>query len=164
MNEERTDSWIMAPHMVETAYKYYRAAQLLWSTDFQISIVNAALSIEILFKSFNAEIVANDGKINEKYRFNDKILPKKSNKHDLMVLYNALPDDVKSLFHDNFTLDILEKYRRTFVEDRYMYEDGARSGATGAIIDIAGKLILMTVNLYRERSNNDPWITNYPNV
>ena len=164
MDKHDPHSWIMAPYMVETAYKYYRAAQSLWSQDFQISIVNAALSIEILLKSFNAEVVANDGKINEKYRFNNNVIPKGSNKHDLVVLYNALPKEVRSLFHDNFTLDMLEKYRKTFVDDRYMYEEGARSGATGALLDIAGKFIAMTVNIYKERSCNDLWIVNYPKV
>lgn len=38
-------SWIMAPYMVETAFRYYRAAQHLWGIESGVAVINAALSI-----------------------------------------------------------------------------------------------------------------------
>ena len=164
MEDKCKTEWVMAPFMVETAYQYYRASQLLWSQCFKVSIVNAALSIEILLKSFNAAVVANEGALNEKYKFNEKVLPDKTNKHDLVELFDALPADVKNKFSNSFVQDMLEKYRYTFIHDRYMYEPSARSGATTSLIDIAGELIKKTVAIYVARECTDPWIQNYPNV
>ena len=159
-----SQDWILAPHMLETSYLYNKSAALMWPHSVSIFIVNAALSLEVLFKSFNAQVVGNAGELNEKYRFNNKILNKGENSHDLLYLFNSLPQDVKSLFHTDFTIEILTKYRSTFVEERYMYESSALGGGTSALMDVASSLIGKTVQIYRDRGCNDPWIINYPNV
>lgn len=159
-----SEQWVMAAYMVETAHGYLKAAESLWNQNFSVSVVNAALSVEIILKSFNAKVAANAGLLNEKYKFNDSVLPKSANKHDLIALFNALPADVKRQFESNYTIDILEAYRYTFVKDRYMYEPNARGGATGALLGVADTFIKKTVALYKQRGCPDRWIQDYPNV
>ncbi|KXO10078.1 hypothetical protein AKG98_862 [Moritella sp. JT01] len=163
MENQLKESWILAPHMLETSYLYNKASQLMWPHSVSISIVNAALSLEILFKSFHAQITGNENELNEKYRFNSKVV-KRGSAHDLLDLFNALPEDIKSQFDSSFTVDILTKYRSTFVGERYIYELSAIGGGTGALMDIASRLIDKTVQIYRKRGCTDPWVVNYPKV
>jgi hypothetical protein len=159
--------WSFSPHMVETAHHYYEAAKVLYPHGNlgQVAVINAALAIEILFKSFNSSIAANEGKLNEKYNFQHGKLPKKNrNAHNLMQLYELLPNEVKSKFHDKFILDMLEKYKHVFTADRYFYEKTARSSYSSTLIEIAGKLIHITALIYKEKGCTDIWIENYPNV
>lgn len=160
----RNGQWIMAPYMVETAHGYSKAAASLWNQNFLVAVINAALAVEILFKSFNARVSANAGMLEEKYTFDDSVLPKNANKHDLMALFDALPPDVNKKFKDRYTVDMLEAYRDAFIKDRYIYEPGARAGASGALLGVADDLIKKTVSIYRQRGCTDIWIQNYPNV
>jgi hypothetical protein len=164
MISQLNEDWILAPHMLEASYLYNKASQLMWSHSISISIVNAALSLEILFKSFHAQVTGNENELNEKYSFNSKVLNKGENPHDLLHLFNALPENIKSQFNSSFTVDILTKYRSTFVGERYIYELSAIGGGTGALMDIANRLIDKTVQIYRKRGCTDPWVVNYPNV
>lgn len=154
----------MAPYMVETANNYYRAASHLWSIDSSIALVNAAISIEILLKSYNSVITDNEGKINEKYRFNDKCLTKSQNKHNLIDLFNALPPEIKEVFNESYIKEILSKYQMTFVSERYVYERNTRGGGSASLIELAHTFVKRTVSLYKDRGCNDPWVVNYPNV
>lgn len=158
--------WDFSPHIVETAYDYYKAAKTLYSIKNlgQVAVINAALSIEILFKSFNVSVSANAGKINEKYKFQYKKLENPRYGHDLFQLYELLPDEVKRKFNDKFTLDMIKKYRNTFTSDRYFYEKGANSGYSTTLISLAEKFINITVAIYKENGCDDIWIVNYPNV
>lgn len=156
--------WIMAPHMVETSYAYLLSSKLMWQHNITISIVHAALSLEILFKSFHAEISANEGQLNEKYKLKANGALGHKDKHDLLCLYDSLPADVKRLFESDFTREIITKYRKVFVDSRYVYERNAISGGTDALASIADRLIRKTVELYKTRGCNDYWITQYPHV
>lgn len=157
------NKWILAPFMIETSHSYCKAAQITWDLSFQVSVTNAALSIEILLKSFNSVVVANKGKLNERYKFNSTVLKKKQNRHDLVHLFDALPLDVKNVLHDQFTFDILDAYRHAFIQDRYFYEAKAGQSASDALISVANDMIKKTVQLYIKRDCRDPWILNYPN-
>lgn len=161
---KHNSQWTMAPYMVEAAHGYSKAADSLWSQNFMVSIVNAALAVEILLKSFNAKISDNAGMLNEKYKFDDSVLPKGANRHDLIVLFDALPPEVREKFRDPYITDMLESYRYTFVKDRYVYEANARRGASGALLGVADELIKETVKIYKQRGCTDDWIQNYPNV
>jgi hypothetical protein len=158
--------WIFSPHMVETAYHYFKAARTLYPIGNlgQVAVINAALSLEILFKSYNASVSANEGKLNEKYDFQREKLTNKRNGHDLIQLYGLLPNEIKAKFNDSFTLDMLEKYKNTFTSDRYFYEKNASSGYSTTLIDLAERFIKETVSLYKEKGCDDLWIVNYPNV
>lgn len=154
----------MAPYMVESAFRYYRAAQSLWVVESGIALVNAAISIEILLKSYNSEIAGNEEKINQKYRFKSACLKKGENSHNLIHLFNALPLDAKAIFNEPYIEELLEKYKTTFVSERYVYEPNTRGGGSTALIDLANILVQRTVSLYKEHGCEDSWVVNYPNV
>ncbi|MEI5639616.1 MULTISPECIES: hypothetical protein [unclassified Pseudoalteromonas] len=161
---KKVHEWIMAPHMIETSYAYLLSSKLMWQHNITVSIVHAALSLEILFKSFHAEVSGNEGQINEKYKLKTDGILKGNGKHDLLSLYDSLPKDIKRLFESDFTRDMLTKYRKVFVDSRYVYERGAISGGSDALASIADKLIRKTVEIYKQRGCDDIWITQYPNV
>ncbi|MCG7538981.1 hypothetical protein [Pseudoalteromonas sp. OF7H-1] len=161
---KKVHEWIMAPHMIETSYAYLLSSKLMWQHNITVSIVHAALSLEILFKSFHAEVSGNEGQINEKYKLKTDGILKGKDKHDLLSLYDSLPTDIKRLFESDFTRDMLTKYRKVFVDSRYVYERDAISGGSDALASIADMLIRKTVEIYRQRGCDDIWITQYPNV
>ncbi len=163
MNDDSYD-WVLAPHMIETSYLYLKASELMWSHSISISIANAALALEILLKSFNCKVVSNNGLTNEKYQFNAKALNKKENAHDLVYLFNALPTSIKHKFSSDFSLILIEKYRHTFIESRYIYEKNAITGGTTALMDMTTRLLKKTISIYLERGCTDQWIKNYPDV
>lgn len=158
--------WTFSPHMLETAHHYYEAAKVLYPHGNlgQVAVINAALAIEIVFKSFNSSVSGNEGKLNEKYDFQRKKLPNRWDAHNLIELYELLPNEIKSKFHDEFTLDMLKKYKNVFTADRYFYEKNARSSYSSTLIDIAGKLIHISALIYKEKGCTDIWVENYPNV
>ncbi|WP_126805843.1 hypothetical protein [Aliidiomarina shirensis] len=65
------DELTLAPRMIEDAYKFCRAAEILVSERnmMKISQINAALSIEILLKSFFSSVVDHPGKVYATYKF-----------------------------------------------------------------------------------------------
>tara|TARA_R110001583_G_C5530947_1_gene398515 strand:+ start:108 stop:626 length:519 start_codon:yes stop_codon:yes gene_type:complete len=160
--------WTFSPHMLETAHHYYEAAKILYPHGNlgQVAVINAALAlaIEIVFKSFNSSVSANEGKLNKKYDFQRNKLSNRRDAHNLIELYELLPKEIKCKFHDKFTLDMLEKYKNVFTADRYFYEKTARSSYSGTLIEIAGKLIHISALIYKEKGCTDIWVQNYPNV
>jgi hypothetical protein len=154
----------MAPYMVETAFRYSRAAKSLWGIESGVALINAAISIEILLKSYNSKVVDNEGEVNQKYRFNPECLKEKHRKHDLYNLFAALPSEIKMKFEDQYTIDIINKYRDTFVTERYVYEPNTKGGGSTALIELSEKFVQKTVAIYKELGCEDSWVVNYPNV
>ncbi|MBW4965307.1 hypothetical protein KZZ04_02865 [Pseudoalteromonas sp. CR1] len=142
MSEEKCD-WILAPHMIETSYLYLKSSELMWPYSISISIVNSALALEILLKSFNCRVI-NDEQY-EKYQFNSKVLNKGENAHDLMHLYDALPDTIKHKLSNDFDLDLIKKYRHTFTNSRCIYEKNAITGGSTALMEMTALLLRKTV-------------------
>lgn len=163
MSEEKCD-WILAPHMIETSYLYLKSSELMWPHSISISIVNSALALEILLKSFNCRVMNNDDQLNEKYQFNSKVLNKGENAHDLIHLFDALPNTIKHKLSNDFDLDLIKKYRHTFTNSRYIYEKNAIKGGSTALMEMTAMLLRKTVDFYLERGCSDIWIKNYPNV
>ena len=123
MTLKKTD-WIFAPHVIETAYYYWKAAEHLWPLYSSVAVINAVLSIEIALKSFNVKVSGNEGKLNEDYSFKSNL--KRGEKHDLIKLYDILPDDIKCRLLSKPDLYYLEQHRDTFIKDRYIYEKDAQ--------------------------------------
>lgn len=155
-------SWNMAPYMVETAFHYSRAARSLWGIESGISLVNAAISIEILLKSYNSKITGNVSAVNQKYHFNTNCL--NENRHNLVHLFNALPSDAREKLEEPYMLELLIKYQNTFVSERYVYELNTRGGGSSSLIDISEDLVRKTVAIYKELGCDDSWVVSYPNV
>ena len=158
-----------AAWMIETAYKYYKASEVLLghkNLD-RISQVNAALSIEILFKSFFVEASSHHGEVFENYRFNKSLASKVKfgkDSHDLWLLADSLPQDIKVKLISREAEGILKRYRDSFTIDRYIYEGNSKQGYSAQLTQLAGVLVGKVIQLYKDGNCNDPWIQAYPNI
>ncbi len=150
-----------APYMLEAAGNYVRAAQLLWRQPNmgKVSVVNAAIAIEIMLKSFIAVPVENSrkGTVGEQYELKQRI-------HGLYDLYNAVDTDLAKKLKFTRYEDWFKKYDSVFVKDRYPYEATANIGYTQTLIDVSLQMFKAMIGWYKESGNSDPWVTEYPNV
>ena len=170
----------LAPWMVESAHKYLKAANILYRADpnlLHIASVNAALGLEILLKSFIANITKNEGKVHEKYRPNKDalkashaILKEKGevgdrlDSHDLLLLFYAVPEEVRKAVNlHRFEISI-RTCRHVFAGSRYEYEAESPTGFCDTAIQALNILVPNTVHYYKQHGCTDSWIISYPNV
>ncbi|NOH31738.1 hypothetical protein [Vibrio mediterranei] len=147
------------PYMLEHAYDYFAISTTSPHQRMGIQTVMCALSIEIILKSFHSVVVSNHGKLNETYEFNKRdALPKRSNAHDLVVLYEALPPNIQRYLFDAVDLKVLTTNKDLFTQSRYAYEQSANSSHNDQVIKLAARLICKVVFLYRQLGCNDPFI------
>lgn len=150
------------PYMIECAYDYYMIC--ITSSHQRIGIQNVmcALAIEVLLKSFNADVTSNQGRLDETYAFNKKsALPQNANAHDLMILYRSLPSNIQIYLFDKIDLDILNSNKDLFLSSRYIYEANANQTHNDDLIKLAAKLICKIVYLYSKRGCQDPFIVQF---
>jgi hypothetical protein len=127
-----------------------------------IQEVMCALAIEILLKSFHAEVTGNHGKLNETYGFKkSETLSGKARAHDLKVLYDALPEKIKQYLFNSGDLNILESDKDLFTLSRYSYESGAKSSHSNGIIKLAACCICKVIFLYKQLGCTDPFIKHF---
>ena len=151
-----------SPYMLESASDYLRAARLLWNQPNLrgVAIVNAAIAIEIILKSFTATPAENKrkGTISEQYEIKGKRL------HKLTDLAKAIePELYKSLGFDKHEYWFYQ-YDSLFVKARYPYEPSANGGYTEIPISIGIEMFRATIAWYKESDNKDPWVLLYPEV
>ncbi|WP_210442216.1 hypothetical protein [Vibrio crassostreae] len=153
--------------MVETAEKYCTAAELLAKQTnlCRQAQINAALSIEILLKSYLARIAEYEGEVYETYT--------SKRGHNLAKLADMLPVEVRSYldlnesqngFPASSTRQCVERYANTFIEDRYIYESSRnrfRPGFSISLVHTARTLVDKTIDLYLATGSDDPWINNF---
>lgn len=153
------------PWMIEVSHDYIKASRLLWRNNLSVpSLVTAALGVEILFKSFLAEVDGPSGGLGEMYRF-DKKTYGINDGHNLLELFDAIPDDIKSdLKLHKYREMINDYYQRPFVDERYSYEKSASGGYTDILTDIGEEILGIVIDAYQNNGCNDPWINKYPNV
>lgn len=151
--------------MIEASHDYLKASRLLWINKISVpSVITAAIGVEILFKSFLAEVDGASGGIGEQYRFERKTY-KINDGHNLLKLFDAIPDDIKSeLGFHQYREYISDYYQQTFVDDRYPYEKSASAGYTDVLTDIGEEMLSKVIKYYKEKKCDDPWIEKYPNV
>ncbi|RUO55525.1 DUF429 domain-containing protein [Pseudidiomarina homiensis] len=157
-NDIQAEDWEMAPWAVETAYKYYLVAENAWKIDGIVSMTNAALSIEILLKSYRLKPTKNIGAENERYSWQRL----NRDKHDLCKLFDDLPTSVQRKLATSFEIKMLHKYRNFFTKSRYSYETDAANGHNQTLQKVAGAMIRKTVEIYRKRNSSDSFIQSFP--
>lgn len=122
-------------------------------------MVNAAIGLEILFKSFHAEVDGSPGGIGEHYKV-DRGLG-----HNLLRLFDAIPTEIL----EDFDLHIYREYfegstANLFVLARYPYEKQGIDGGSEAIVEIAEEIFDRVMREYKAGECNDPWIVAFPNI
>ncbi len=146
------------PHMIECGFDYYMLAEKSSHQRIEIQCVMSALAIEVILKSFNAQVVGNLGQINETYKFDRSSLPKKADPHDLVTLTEALTPSVCTYLFDKSDLKVIEKNRSIFKSSRYVYEQTANTIHFDDIIKLAAKTLCKVIYLYKKRGCKDPFI------
>ncbi|KZN12218.1 hypothetical protein [Marinomonas sp. TW1] len=147
------------PYMLENAYDYYKICTSSPHQRMGIQAVVCALSIEIILKSFHTSVKSNKGQLNETYEFEKrKVLPKGANAHDLMVLYEALPEKIQHYLFNSLDLKTLSTNKDLFTQSRYSYEQNANRSHNDRVIKLAASLICKMVYLYRNFGCEDPFI------
>ncbi|EQA7395537.1 hypothetical protein [Vibrio cholerae] len=158
----------LAPWWIEEAYKYYLVSIRTMDLGY-VSDVNAALSLEILFKSFLfIEKCGEDNQPKLSFdlsRLNGNYMVKGISKgHDLYLLAKSLPDDIQEVFFQESDYEFLQRRRDTFVSSRYLYERKNRTGSSNILSNLAIEYIEKAVSLYKLRGCTDWWILNYPKI
>lgn len=148
--------------MLETATDYLRAAKVLWGQPNLggVAVVNAAIAIEIILKSFIATVSDNSrkGGVAEQYEILGKRL------HTLTELAERIDTGIYNKLGFFKYEECFKKYNNLFVESRYPYEQTSRSGYSEIPIKVGGEMFRSTMNWYKETGNKDPWVVMYPEV
>lgn len=155
------------PYMVQCAHHYFLMASKAEVNNSQTKRVMAALVIEILFKSFNSEVVKNKGKPNEVYAFKKGVLHRKY-AHNLEKLAETLPCDISGyLFpsegnknpEDSERMKIIKRECNAFTLGRYIYEtDVVGEKCDNDLINLAGEILYKIIYLYKKQGCEDGFI------
>ncbi|MGB6212756.1 MULTISPECIES: hypothetical protein [Pseudomonas] len=171
----------LSPWMVESAYRYLKAAKHLRRGHDMLDIaqINAAIGMEILLKSFVSKPNGNLGQVNETYELDldaikaahehlkatDRIPAYRKdrgpNKHDLLTLFHAIPEPIRQHIRLDRHEHWIEKDREVFTNARYRYEAGAPGGYDDILIGVLDELIEDVVHWYRELGSKDVFIVFY---
>ncbi|WP_061013641.1 hypothetical protein [Photobacterium leiognathi] len=157
-----------APWMVEESFKYYLASCHLGATKGleYVSCVNAALSIEILFKSYLCKKEVNKHGV-AIFKFDSSLInkdfkdEKRSCSHDLYTLARSLPIDIQSYLFLDSDFEILKRHRHTFTDSRYLYEVSLHPGYSDILSELAGLYVNKTINLYKKSGCDDLFISKF---
>ncbi|MNF63866.1 hypothetical protein D3C76_444660 [compost metagenome] len=166
--------------MVESANKYLRASEILFRTDrnlLHVASINAAIGLEILLKSFGANVTENEGTVFQNYEPNTpaireahKVLvasgdaEERLNFHDLLILYFAIPEPVRRAVNLHRFERTIRHCRHLFAGSRYEYEakpEKAWKGADDSAIQALGDLVPNVVIYCQQQGCTDPWILTY---
>ncbi|MFM5878862.1 hypothetical protein ACET7V_05295 [Aeromonas sanarellii] len=149
-------------YMLEAAFDYLRAAKVLWLQENlkRVAMVNAAIAIEIMLKSFIAQPVENErgGTVGEQYEITGKRL------HSLVELAGEIDSEIYCKLNFGIYEGFFDKYKELFIEARYPYEPGSRVGFNDEPIDVGIAIFKAIMKWYKETGNSDPWVLTYPEV
>lgn len=152
---------------VEEAWRYYVSAFIIeYAGEMKVAEVNAALSLEILIKSFFMTEVSGHGTEYALYKPNIKAMKQNGvkDKHHLHQLAMALPSNIRNKIFTAFDMEMLSKRGRAFPSLRYGYEQEAMVGASSILRQIAGDAIPRVVAIYKNNGSQDGWINDFDNI
>jgi hypothetical protein len=149
------------PYMIETAADYFFVAQNHARVKGYIQTSLSALSLEIMLKSFNAEVSTNAGKINETYKPNKRVKDLKGKAHDLVCLYELIDPVFQSYLFSHSDIDTLTEHRSVFTSERYGYEHEAQGAHTDRLVKLAGTTLCKIIFLYKKFGCKDPFIAHF---
>lgn len=137
-----------SPYMLETAFRYLHAANFLWERGNlgNVAMVNAAIAIEIILKSFLAIPKRNslEGTVAEQYEV------KGSGFHSLTKLSEMIDRELyKELGFEKYDFWFKE-YDNLFVQARYPYEPNSRGGYSDIPIKVGVEIFRVTIGWYKK--------------
>lgn len=153
------------PWMIEAASDYIRASQILWREFLPTPAwINASIGLEILLKSFLAEVDGPAGGIGEQYVFSARARGITGSGHDLLLLFDAIPVEARAAADIDQFRSWIEYFPNAFLAKRYPYEPTAEMGRTSVITEVAEEMLEKIIAAYKAEGCDDPWIVAYPDV
>lgn len=119
--------------------------------------VVSGLALEIILKSFNSVETEVQSEYISKYGYKRSKKPRKN--HDLVSLLDNVPLNVKAHLFSEQDIEIIERYRDVFFNDRYRYERTARRVFDNSFVKLVGRTIFKMICLYKEQGSVDLFIT-----
>ena len=126
--------------MLQRAHNYLKAAEVLNAQNLpHVAQVNAAIGMEILLKSFISVPDQHQGTSGETYKLDavalaeahqhlqsaDKASRKTPDKHDLLTLFHAMLEAIRSSLALDSQEGSFERFRDVFTNSRYRYESSS---------------------------------------
>ncbi|WP_256573285.1 MULTISPECIES: hypothetical protein [unclassified Pseudomonas] len=163
--------------MLESAHNYLKAAELLDAQNLpHVAMVNAAIGMEILLKSFISVPDQHQGTSGETYKLDvealkaahqhlqsiGKIPPKqKRDAHDLLTLFHAMPAAIRQTLALDSQEGSFERYRDVFTNGRYLYESSSWKFSDPVLMRLLRWTLANVVGYYKERGSQDPFVLGY---
>jgi len=163
--------------MLQSAYDYLKAAELLDSQGLShVAMVNAAIGMEILLKSFISIPDQHQGTSGETYTLDDHALKaahkhlqsigktrlnKRCDGHDLLTLFHAVPPAIRQSLALDSQERWFERYRDVFTNSRYQYESGSWTFSDPVLMGLLRWMLANVVGYYSERGSQDPFVLGY---
>ena len=163
--------------MLESAHNYLKAAELLDAQNLpHVAMVNAAIGMEILLKSFISVPDQHQGTSGETYTLDVEALKtahqhlqsigkipskQKRDAHDLLTLFHAMPAAIRESLALNSQEHSFERYRDVFTNSRYQYESASWKFSDPVLMGLLRWTLANVVGYYKERGSQDPFVVNY---
>ena len=162
--------------MLESSHSYLKAAELLDAQNLpHVSMVNAAIGMEILLKSFISVPDQHQGTSGETYKLDTAALAaahqhlqsagktsrKTPDKHDLLTLFHAMPEAIRSSLALDSQEDSFERYRDVFTNSRYPYESSSWKFSDPVLMRLLRWTLANVVGYYREQGSQDSFVLDY---
>lgn len=163
--------------MLESARYYLKVAELLDAQKLpHVAMINAAIGMEILLKSFISVPDQHEGTSGETYKLDvealktahqylqsiGKIPPKqKRDAHDLLTLFHAMPAAIRESLALNSQEHSFEWYRDVFTNSRYQYESASWKFADPVLMGLLRWTLANVVGYFKERGSQDPFVLCY---
>lgn len=166
----------LTPWMIESAHSYLKAAELLHAQNLpQVAMVNAALGMEILLKTFISVPDQHQGTSGETYKLDvdalkeahqylqsvGKARTQRRDGHDLLTLFHAVPAEIRQSLALDSQEGLFERYRDVFTNSRYQYESSSWSFSDSVLMELLRWTLANVVDYYKERGSQDPFVLGY---
>lgn len=151
--------------MLESARYYLKVAELLDAQKLpHVAMINAAIGMEILLKSFISVPDQHEGTSGETYKLDvealktahqylqsiGRIPPKqKRDAHDLLTLFHAMPAAIRESLALNSQEHSFERYRDVFTNSRYQYESASWKFADPVLMGLLRWTLANVVGYYK---------------
>lgn len=162
--------------MLESAQSYLKAAELLDAQNLpHVAMVNAAIGMEVLLKSFISVPDQRQGTSGETYKLDSVALAaahqhlkmfgktsrKSPDRHDLLTLFHAIPEAIRSSLSMDSQEDSFERYRDVFTDSRYQYESSSWKFSDPVLMRLLRWTLANVVSYHKERGSQDPFVLDY---
>ncbi|RON80059.1 hypothetical protein BK635_17300 [Pseudomonas chlororaphis] len=86
---------------------------------------------------------------------------KTADKHDLLTLFHAMPEAIRSSLSLDSQEDSFERYRDVFTNSRYPYESNSWKFSDPVLMRLLRWTLANVVGYYKAQGSQDPFVLDY---